>query len=35
MLDYTPGPSLTTQLCQPETLHTAWRKVRANKGRSR
>ena len=32
MLDYTPSTSLTTQLCQPETLHAAWRKVRANKG---
>ncbi|RKU21312.1 hypothetical protein C6503_04815, partial [Candidatus Poribacteria bacterium] len=32
MLDYTPNMSLTAQLCQPETLHTAWRKVRANKG---
>ena len=32
MLDYTPSASLSTQLCQPETLHTAWRKVRANKG---
>jgi len=21
-----------TQLCQPETLYAAWRKVRANKG---
>ena len=32
MLDYTSTPSLSTQLCQPETLHVAWRKVRANKG---
>ena len=32
MLDYTPNNSLSTQLCQPETLHAAWRKVRANKG---
>ena len=32
MLDYTPESSLTTQLCQPETLNAAWRKVRANKG---
>lgn len=32
MFDYTPEPSLATQLCQPETLHAAWRKVRANKG---
>ena len=32
MLDYTPEPSLATQLCHPETLHAAWRKVRANKG---
>ena len=32
MLDYTPSPSLAFQLCQPETLHAAWRKVRANKG---
>ena len=32
MLDYTSSPSLSTQLCHPETLHAAWRKVRANKG---
>ena len=32
MFDYTPNASLTTQLCQSETLHAAWRKVRANKG---
>ena len=32
MLDYTPNTSLANQLCQPEILHTAWRKVRANKG---
>ncbi|MDE0399155.1 MAG: reverse transcriptase domain-containing protein [Candidatus Poribacteria bacterium] len=32
MLEYTPNNSLATQLYQPETLHTAWRKVRANKG---
>ena len=32
MLDYTVNNSLTTQLCHPETLHAAWRKVRANKG---
>ena len=32
MLDYTLDNSLATQLCQPETLHAAWRKVRANKG---
>lgn len=32
MLDYTPETSLATQLCHPETLHAAWRKVRANKG---
>ena len=32
MLDYTPNNSLSTQLCDPETLHAAWRKVRANKG---
>ncbi|MDE0323242.1 MAG: reverse transcriptase domain-containing protein [Candidatus Poribacteria bacterium] len=32
MLDYTPSTSLTTQLYQPETLHAAWQKVRANKG---
>ena len=32
MFDYTPESSLSTQLCQPETLHAAWRKVRANKG---
>ncbi len=32
MLNGTPSASLSTQLCQPETLHAAWRKVRANKG---
>ena len=32
MLDYTQNNSLATQLCHPETLHAAWRKVRANKG---
>ena len=32
MFDYAPSISLSTQLCQPETLHAAWRKVRANKG---
>ena len=32
MFDYTPSPSLSTQLCEPETLHDAWRKVRSNKG---
>ncbi len=32
MLDYTLNNSLATQLYQPETLHAAWRKVRANKG---
>ncbi|RKU14622.1 hypothetical protein C6503_14915 [Candidatus Poribacteria bacterium] len=32
MLDYTLDNSLATQLYQPETLQTAWRKVRANKG---
>ena len=32
MFDYSMNTSLTTQLCQPETLHAAWRKVRANKG---
>ena len=32
MLDYMSNPSLATQLCHPETLHAAWRKVRANKG---
>ena len=32
MLNCTPNTSLTSQLCQPETLHAAWRKVRANKG---
>ena len=32
MLDYTVNNSLATQLCAPETLHAAWRKVRANKG---
>ena len=30
MLDYMSNPSLSTQLCHPETLHAAWRKVRAN-----
>ena len=36
MFDYTsPNNSLTTQLCQPETLHAAWRKVRSNKGGAR
>lgn len=32
MLEYTPNTSLARQLYQPETLHAAWRKVRANKG---
>ena len=32
MFDYTQSTTLSTQLCQPETLHAAWRKVRANKG---
>ena len=32
MLDYTPNTSLARQLYEPETLHAAWRKVRANKG---
>ena len=32
MLNSTSSTSLTTQLCQPETLETAWRKVRGNKG---
>ena len=32
MLDYMSSPPLATQLCHPETLHAAWRKVRANKG---
>ena len=32
MFDYTPNMSLTTQLYQLETLHAAWRRVRANKG---
>lgn len=32
MIDYTLNNSLATQLYQPETLHAAWRKVRANKG---
>ena len=32
MLNPTPNLSLTTQLCQPETLEAAWRKVRGNKG---
>ncbi len=31
MLNCTPSISLSTQLCQPETLHAAWRKVRSNK----
>lgn len=31
MLDYTPNASRSTQLCQPETLHAAWRKVQANR----
>ena len=32
MLNFTPNTPLTTQLCQPETLEAAWRKVRANRG---
>ena len=32
MFDYSPDMSLTTQLYEPETLHAAWRMVRANKG---
>ncbi len=32
MLNSTPSFSLTTQLCQTETLEAAWRKVRVNKG---
>lgn len=32
MLNFTAPTSLTTKLCQIETLHAAWRKVRANKG---
>ena len=32
MLNYISNTSLTTQLCQSETLNAAWRKVRANKG---
>ena len=32
MLNFTSSSSLTTQLCQPETLEAAWRKVRVNKG---
>ena len=32
MLNFTPDVPLTTQLCHPETLDAAWRKVRANKG---
>lgn len=32
MLNYTLNNSLATQLYEPETLHAAWRKVRANKG---
>ena len=32
MLNPAHSLSLTTQLCQPETLEAAWRKVRGNKG---
>lgn len=32
MLNFTTNTSLATQLCQPETLESAWRKVRQNKG---
>ena len=32
MFNYIPTTSLTTQLCQTETLAAAWRKVRGNKG---
>ena len=33
MFNFIPGSApLTTQLCDPQTLHAAWRKVRANKG---
>lgn len=32
MIHNTPTASLTEQLCEIETLETAWRKVRANKG---
>ena len=32
MLNFTASTSLTTQLCQTETLEAAWRKVRGNKG---
>lgn len=32
MFTDTSSAALTTQLCHPETLHAAWRKVRANKG---
>lgn len=32
MFNFTSSSSLTTQLCQPETLEAAWRKVRVNKG---
>ena len=32
MLNFTPSTSLTTELCQTETLEAAWRKVRINKG---
>ena len=32
MFTDTSRAALTTQLCHPETLHAAWRKVRANKG---
>ena len=32
MFDNRSTASLSTELCQPETLHAAWRKVRSNKG---
>ena len=32
MFNSMPDASLSAQLCQPKTLHAAWRKVRANKG---
>ena len=32
LIHNTPTTSLTSQLCQTETLEAAWRKVRANKG---
>ena len=32
MFDDRSTASLSTELCQAETLHAAWRKVRSNKG---